>query len=128
MLDSVNRRQDGAEHETVALQYLESKGFELVMQNFVFGKVGEIDLIMRDGETWVFVEVKCRRNYRYGRPEDSITESKRRVIRRVAQGFIHIHRLAEAAVFTPRFDVVAVDYVTGRNGRPEIRHIIDAFP
>lgn len=125
MSTTENRRQDGAEHETLALNYLEAKGYRLVEQNFTFGKVGEIDLVMLDGETWVFVEVKARRNYRYGRPEDSITTSKRKNIRRVAQGFVHVWKLRE---FMARFDVVAVDYVTGVDGRPEIRHMIDAFP
>lgn len=119
-----NRRQDGAEHETIALMHLESLGYELVTQNFHFGKLGEIDLVMRDGPTWVFVEVKCRRNYRFGCPEDSITRAKQRIIRRVAEGFLHRWRITN---YTARFDVVAVDYVTGMRGQPEIRHLKDAF-
>jgi putative endonuclease len=125
MLTTENRRQDGAEHETLALAYLESKGYQLVKQNFTFGRVGEIDLVMRDGATWVFVEVKARRSYRYGRPEDAVPPAKQRVIRRVAEGFIHIWKLRNVHA---RFDVVAVDYVSGVGGRPEIRHMIDAFP
>jgi putative endonuclease len=122
-----NRRQDGAEHETLALRYLESKGLVLVRENFTFGKVGEIDLVMRDGATWVFVEVKCRRNYRFGPPEQSIPPSKQRVIRRVAEGFIHLWQLLDDPHFEARFDVVAVDYVSGVDGRPEIRHLVNAF-
>ncbi|HVK37832.1 MAG TPA: YraN family protein [Candidatus Kapabacteria bacterium] len=125
MLTGENRRQDGAEHETLALRHLEAKGYQLVRQNFTFGRIGEIDLIMRDGATWVFIEVKARRSYRYGRPEEAITEAKRRVIRRVAEGFIHLWKIADVRA---RFDVVAVDYVSGRDGEPEIRHLIDAFP
>jgi putative endonuclease len=128
MSTTENRRQDGAEHETLALNYLLSIGYDLVVQNFVLSRFGEIDLIMRDGETWVFVEVKCRRNYHYGSPEDSISPAKRKNIRRVAQGFIQRWHLTDRPHFMARFDVVAVDYVSGRNGRPEVRHLIDAFP
>lgn len=125
MYTTINRRQDGAEHETMALSFLLTKGYELVTQNFHFKRFGEIDLVMRDGATWVFVEVKCRRNYRFGCPEDSITIAKQRNIRRVAEGFLHRWRLVDVPA---RFDVVAVDYVTGHDDRPQIRHLINAFP
>lgn len=121
---SANRRRDGAEHEVLALGHLEAKGYRLDTRNFRFGRLGEVDLVMRDGDTWVFVEVKCRRNYRFGNPEDSITHAKQRVIRRVAEGFIHRRRLHGVPA---RFDVVAVDYMSGSDGHPEIRHLIDAF-
>lgn len=125
MFTTENRRQDGAEHEAIALKFLEDLGYVLVKQNFTYGRIGEIDLIMRDGATWVFVEVKSRRSYRYGRPEDAVTPAKRRVIRRVAEGFIHAWKLTNVRA---RFDIVAVDYVCAVRGAPAIRHMIDAFP
>ncbi|MBC8146120.1 MAG: YraN family protein [bacterium] len=124
MFTTINRRHDGAEHELIALSYLEAKGYELIAQNFHYKRYGEVDLVMRDTSTIVFVEVKCRRNYRFGSPEDSITPTKQRSIRRVAEGFIHRWNLDR---FPARFDVVAVDYVSGRDGRPQIRHLVDAF-
>lgn len=119
-----NRRADGSAHEERVLRYLLGRGYTLVRRNFHFGRAGEIDLVMRDGDTYVFVEVKARRSHGFGLPEEAVTPSKRRRVRRVAEGFIHINGLAGKNV---RFDVVAIDYATGRGGQPEIRHYIDAF-
>ena len=120
----VNRRSDGTAHEEIALRYLLDRGYTLIQRNFHFGRAGEIDLVMRDGDIHVFVEVKARRSHRFGLPEEALTPSKRRQIRKVAEGFIYVNGLTE---YTPRFDVVAIDYVTGTGGEPEIRHHIDAF-
>ncbi|MCC7437666.1 MAG: YraN family protein [Armatimonadetes bacterium] len=119
-----NRRADGATQEELALEYLLGLGYRLVKKNFQFGKVGEIDLVMRDGEIYVFVEVKARRSHGFGTPEDAVTMGKRRQIRKVAEGFIHINQMTD---YEARFDVVAIDYVTGQDGKPEIRHHKDAF-
>ena len=119
-----NRRSDGNTHEEMALRYLLDRGYRLVKRNFHFGRAGEIDLVMRDGETYVFVEVKARRSHGFGLPEESVTPAKRRRVRKVAAGFIYINALPEAVA---RFDVVAIDYATGSGGEPEIRHYIDAF-
>ncbi len=119
-----NSRADGAEHEYIAERYLTGLGYALVRRNFRFGRHGEIDLVMRDGPVYVFVEVKARRSHRFGAPEESITISKQRRVRRVAEGFIHALGLTD---MEGRFDVVAIDYVTGRDGVPEIRHHINAF-
>lgn len=120
----VNRHAQGLEYEELALAYLEELGYRLYKRNFQFGKAGEIDLVMLDGETWVFVEVKGRRSHVYGTPEDAVDLRKRQQLRRVAQGFVYVTRLTD---FNARFDVVAIDYQTGHDGLPEIRHHIDAF-
>jgi putative endonuclease len=119
-----NRREEGKIYEQMALDYLTTKGYRLISRNFQFGRTGEIDLIMRDGPIYVFVEVKARKTHIYGTPEDSVTEVKRRQIRRVAEGFVHIMKLTD---FEGRFDMIAIDFQTGKNGEPEIRHHIDAF-
>ena len=120
----INRRADGADHEQMALDYLSAQGYRLVKKNFHFGRAGEIDLILRDGDVYVFVEVKMRRSRNFGAPEDSITMSKRKQIYRVAEGFVHVMGLTS---YEARFDVIAIDYVTGVNGEPEIRHWKNAF-
>ncbi|MEO5928633.1 MAG: YraN family protein [Candidatus Kapaibacterium sp.] len=124
MESGTNRRADGAIHEEIALEYLLGLGYTLVGRNFHFGRAGEIDLIMRDGAAYVFIEVKGRRSHGFGLPEEALTPAKRRQIRKVAEGFIYINKIAESEA---RFDVVAVDYVTGIGGKPEIRHHINAF-
>ncbi len=119
-----NRRSEGAGYEELALNYLIDQGYKLLKRNFHFGRAGEIDLVMKDGETYVFVEVKARRSHTFGTPEEAVTLGKRKQIRRVAEGFVHVHKLID---YTARFDVVAIDFVTGKPGEPEIRHHIDAF-
>jgi putative endonuclease len=115
---------DGAYHEGIALTYLLERGYTLIKQNFRFGKLGEIDLVMRDRGVYVFVEVKARRSHGYGLPEEAVTPAKRRKIRKVAEGFVYINRLVH---YEARFDVIAIDYLTGHDGRPEIRHYVNAF-
>ena len=122
--DSFNTRSWGAEHEEIALNYLLEKGYRLIKKNFRFGKAGEIDLVMREGDVYVFVEVKARRNHAFGLPEDSVNATKRRQLRSIAKGFVHVMDLKE---YEARFDVIAVDYATGTEGKPEIRHWRDAF-
>ena len=72
MLDHSQRRADGFSAERLAEQFLRSKGFRPITANFLT-RVGEIDLIMEDGPTLVFIEVKRRRNDAYGEPEESVT-------------------------------------------------------
>lgn len=120
----INKRKDGADNEEIALRYLLDLGYTLIKRNFRFSRMGEIDLIMRDKGFYVFVEVKSRRSHGFGLPEEAVTPSKRRQIRKVAEGFIYINGLVQ---YEARFDVVAIDYVTGRNGAPEIRHYVNAF-
>lgn len=61
--------------EAVARQHLESRGYRHLESNWRVAK-GEIDLIFQDGDTLVFVEVKTRRDQRFGLPEESLTRLK----------------------------------------------------
>lgn len=122
--DRFNRRAFGLDHEDIALLWLQEKGYRLVNRNFRFGRHGEIDLIMKDGTTWVFIEVKARQNHKFGRPEDAVDFRKRKQVKKIARGYVHILGLDD---YEARFDVLAIDYVTGSDGHPEIRHIRDAF-
>jgi len=116
MLDHSERRADGLGAERLAEEFLRGKGFRPVTANFLT-RVGEIDLIMEDGETLVFIEVKRRRNDAYGEPEESVTPAKCRKIVRSALVYLHRFRAFERPL---RFDVVIVE--------PEgIRHIPNAF-
>ena len=119
-----NKHEDGIYHEEIALGYLLERGYRLIKRNFRFGKLGEIDLVMRHGAVYVFVEVKARRSHDFGLPEEAVTPAKRRKIRKVAEGFIYINNLTD---YEARFDVIAIDYLTGEDGRPEIRHYVNAF-
>ncbi|MES2831984.1 MAG: YraN family protein [Pseudomonadota bacterium] len=94
----------GAAGESQALGYLQDQGLTLVTQNFRC-KVGEIDLIMRHGETLVFIEVRARASSQYGGAAASVTPAKQRRLIRAAQFYLQRFR----AVPPCRFDVVAID-------------------
>lgn len=108
----------GAEAERAALAYLLQRGLSQVEANYR-SRFGEIDLIMRDGETLVFVEVRLRSSGRFGGAAASITEAKRRKIVATAQ-----HYLARCRPTPPcRFDVVLL----GSGAPPKIEWLPDAF-
>ena len=90
--------------ERQAAQYLQQQGLNPVVQNYR-SRFGEIDLIMRDGTTLVFVEVRLRRNADFGGAAASIDERKQQRIIRTAQQY-----LAGLAHIPPcRFDAVLLD-------------------
>ena len=93
----------GREGEDRALVYLENRGLTLVERNFRC-KMGEIDLIMRDADTLVFVEVRRRNNSRYGGASASITPSKQKKLVLAAQVFLSRHAVLPKC----RFDVIAM--------------------
>ena len=93
----------GANAEWIAGQYLQSFGLQLLAQNFRT-KAGEIDLIMRDGETLVFVEVRYRRAVDFGLPVETISAPKRRRIVRAAAQYL----TTLLAIPDCRFDVITL--------------------
>ncbi len=94
----------GAAAENLAEQLLRSRGYRIVKRNLRVGG-GEIDLVCRDGETIVFVEVKARSSKRFGSALAAVDARKRGTLRRLAADYVQI--VAPNAPF--RFDVVALD-------------------
>lgn len=90
--------------EDAALAYLQAQGMQLIMRNFRC-KTGEIDLIMQDRDSLVFVEVRKRADASYGGAAASITPAKQRRLLRAAQFYLLRYRSPPAC----RFDVVAID-------------------
>jgi putative endonuclease len=109
--------------ETEAARYIRRLGWEILETNW-HCRYGEIDLIARQGETLVFVEVKARRSQSFGLPEEAMTPGKRRRILRSARTYLEARDLPEAAW---RVDVIAIE---GRPGLPPKRldHYRDALP
>lgn len=100
----------GAQAEQLAAQYLQRQGLKLVVQNYR-SRFGEIDLIMQDGTTVVFIEVRLRRNAYFGGAAASIDARKQMRIISTAQQY-----LARLARIPPcRFDAVLLDDVHGGN-------------
>jgi putative endonuclease len=93
----------GKDAEDAALAYLQNQGLSLVVRNHRC-RMGEIDLIMQDGKTLVFVEVRFRRSSRFGSAAESVDRGKQSRIVAAAS-----HYLATTGADCPsRFDVVAM--------------------
>ncbi len=96
----------GARFEQHALERLEQAGLKLVERNWRT-RFGELDLVMRDGGMLVFVEVRYRRDPRFGGGAASVGPAKRERLVRAALGFLQSH--PRLAALPCRFDVVAFD-------------------
>ena len=111
----------GRSGEAVARRHLEAKGYAILAERFRT-RAGEIDLVVEDGRTIVFVEVKTRRSRSAGAPEESVGPLKQRRLVRMASVFLTMRGLHGRDC---RFDVVAVE--ERDDGPIEIRHLRDAF-
>lgn len=96
-------RDRGQQAEQIACHYLQQHGLQLIAQNYQCRR-GEIDLIMGDAGTLVFVEVRARRSDRFGSALESITADKQSRIIATAQHYLQQNRLQQNC----RFDVVAM--------------------
>lgn len=86
-MNGKNRKKTGYYGEAIACKVLEKRGYRLVEKNFTI-RGGEIDLIIKKEQELIFVEVKTRRNDRYGSPLESITPQKQRRIIRASEIFL----------------------------------------
>ncbi len=120
----------GTEAENVACLYLEKQGLKLVEKNFEVinqqgKKTGEIDLIMRDKQFYVFVEVKKRGVTAFGTAIEMITPQKKSRIIRTATHYLVRNYLFHTALC--RFDVIGILYDKKPPFKQEITWIKDAF-
>jgi putative endonuclease len=112
-------RMLGARGEWTAARYLRRQGMRIITRGYR-ARLGEIDLVARDGNTLVFVEVKARRR---GVPAEAVTAEKERRITLTALRFLRRYRMLNQRC---RFDVVSIVWPDdGR--RPEIEHFRNAF-
>ena len=98
-------RQAGAHWEKTAESWLTEQGLSLLQRNFS-SRLGEIDLIMEDGETIVFIEVRYRKSGRYGDGAESITIHKQNRISRTAAWYL-VKNPNRAEQFC-RFDIISI--------------------
>lgn len=108
----------GRRGEKQAENFLKKAGLKIISRNVRVG-YDEIDLIVRQGDTLIFVEVKTRASEDFGRPALAVNRAKRKKLSRAAIRFLKNHKLRPPYI---RFDVVEV---VGK--KPEIRHITNAF-
>jgi len=90
--------------EAIAKNYLKNKGYEILAVNFV-NKIGEIDIIARQKDTIVFVEVKMRSNLYKGAPREAVNGFKQRRVRQVAEGYLKFNNMLDVSC---RFDCIEI--------------------
>ena len=116
----MNRKEFGGRGEKVAEDYLKANGFKIVKRNFRC-KMGEIDLIVKKGGELYFVEVKTRRDTRFGDPLESITLNKQRQIIKIAKYFLINRKNIGPCHFS------ALGIILDGDGEDSIKFIPDAF-
>ena len=116
-----NKKETGDRGEKLAADLLIKKNYKIVEQNYRFGH-GEIDIIAKDKDVLVFVEVKTRKNLEFGPPEFAVTKNKQRQIRKIAEAYLYQKKISDLDC---RIDVVAI--LLKKNLPPEINHIENAF-
>jgi len=117
----LSKQQDfGKKSESIATGHLKKYGYKILEQNYRT-KLGEIDIIAKDKDTLVFVEVKARSSNRFGNPKWAVTPKKQRKISMVALLYIKSTKQSNVKA---RFDVVAI---SSAKDKPSIEIIKNAF-
>lgn len=112
----------GKRGEEVAVAFLKRKGYKIIQKNYK-NKLGEIDIIAKDGETLCFIEVKTRTNFKFGFPQEAVTIFKQKKINRVALSYLKQYNLLN---ISSRFDIISV--VLNNRQKFDIEIIKNAFP
>lgn len=105
--------------EDLAVQYLTDKGYEILERNW-HNIHKEVDIIAKDGQYLVIVEVKTRQNDEYGEPDLAVTKRKQRMLIAAANAYISRKELD----METRFDIISI---VVKDSDPVIEHIEDAF-
>lgn len=111
-------REIGNIGEDLAIKFLMDLGYEILEKNFIKNH-GEIDIISKDKNFIVFVEVKSRKNINYGYPREFVNNKKIKKLQETAQFYLMEKNLLHCPF---RFDVVEIIFE-----KKEINHIINAF-
>ena len=114
------RQKLGRKGEELAAKHLLGKGYKILEKNYRRFR-GEIDLIAKDKNYLVFVEVKTARSISFGPPVYRVDKRKKRQLGKIARAYYQHHKLYDQ---DSRFDIVTVTFV---EDKVEIEHIINAF-
>ncbi len=111
----------GKKGEDLAEKHLLQHGFSIVTRNYR-QKTGEIDIIARDTDCLVFVEVKTRTSLQFGQPFEAVTSRKQMQLSRVALDYLTRNNLLDHA---SRFDVISI--LISKDGKTDINHLRNCF-
>jgi len=116
----MQKKELGQKGEEFALRFLKKRGYQIIQKNYVC-KMGEMDIIAKEKDTLVFIEVKTRTSTTFGPPQLAVNPKKQSQMSKVALNFLKEKKLEDVKA---RFDVVAI--LLGPRGE-EIELIRDAF-
>ena len=117
---NLHNREIGIIGEKEAIKFLRSIGYIILSQNF-YAREGEIDIVAKEKDEYIFVEVKTRISNKYGKPVDAVNKRKKKHILATSKYYIYKYGLEDKYI---RFDVVEV-YIDGKN--KSINHIKNVF-
>lgn len=117
----MNKRQVGDYYESLACTYLKNQGARILERNYRAFR-GDIDIIAMDGRFLSFIEVKYRRDVRYGSPEEAVTISKQRQICKLSK--LYLYSKKKSIDIPIRYDVIAI---TDTDNTATIRWYKNAF-
>ncbi len=112
----------GKEGEELAVSFLKKRGYQILEKNYRC-RLGEIDIVAKDKEKIVFVEVKTRSSLTFGLPQEAVNYSKQLRLTRLALAYLSHHKLKDISC---RFDVVCI--LTESKKPKKIHLITNAFP
>ena len=118
---TISRKTLGNRGEEIAATFLIKNGYSILQRNYR-RQFGEIDIIAKDGEDLVFIEVKTRTSDMFGTPFHSVHRKKQQQIITTAQEYLVRHNLCDSPV---RFDVISIEFRSEQN--PVIELIKNAF-
>jgi putative endonuclease len=110
----------GRRGEQLAKEYMEGLGYEIIDENWVYGKA-EVDLIAYKNKTIIFIEVKTRTGTGFGLPEDFVDNRKQKLLAAAADEYIYLMNHQGNA----RFDIISVLF--SNSDQYNLKHIEDAF-
>ena len=115
-MNFTDKQELGKDGEDVSCIYLEQIGYRIIERNFTC-RQGEIDIIAKDKDEYVFIEVKTRSNLNFGRPKDAVNEPKQKHIYQSTKFYLYLHNLNNAFI---RFDVIEVYFF---HNRYKLKHL-----
>lgn len=121
-----SKKDTGDLGEQKAIQYLIDSNYQILKTNFRVGRIGEIDIIARDGEYICFVEVKTRKTTSFGYPSEAVDSVKQHRINQVAAIYLSNMGLSDQC---SRFDIIEV-FINRQKDKEEIKsinHLKNAF-
>lgn len=106
--------------EKLAAEYLEKKKYKIIEKNF-YCKQGEIDIIAKNKNELVFIEVKTRSNTNFGTPSEAVDYKKQKHIYKAAKYYLYKNKISEIPI---RFDVIEILIKDGKFNINHIKQII----